>query len=194
MKKVYLIISAIALSLSVANAQQARNGDGLNTMDGSGPFGARADMWANITDAAAGNETISNALTAINSTRATLAAARVLDAELTIAEFQAKHAATIETLKANIAEVQNWWRENRPDRPEPVVDEQYRNRFRINAQTLAQKRQQLRLMLATDPDNPECDLLRQQLGQLLGERKQLLRDQRRSGGRQSGDGNTNPGG
>ncbi len=198
MNKVIILITAMALSLSLANAQQFGNGtggEGLKTSDGSGPYGNRADMWASITEAAAGNTEILQAISDINAAREALAAARAAAGpDVTIEQFQEQNRELINAMKANVAKVQAFWRENREDRPTPVVDGTYQNRFRENVRKVTATRRQLRAMLQADPDNPECNELRQQLAQQLGERKQLLRDQRRNGGRQSGDGDPNNGG
>ncbi len=190
MKKVIAIISAMAISLTLANAQVGNDtaGAGLNVNDGTGPYGNSGDLWAGITEAASGNTEILTALNDIETARVALAAAHAASPDMSIEDFQAANKGLIDGLKANVALVQNFWRENRTDRPAPVVDASYQNKYKSNAQKVSKTQNQLRAMQQVDPNNPECDTLRQQLAQELGERKQLMRDQRSSGGRQSGDG------
>ena len=183
MKKLIAILSAMLLSLSVANAQQNGPGEGEPTPDGDGPFGPKRYMWEYISNEAP--DEIKATLAQIQEQREILATVRANYENLEA--FRAAHEAEIQALKDLIAQVQSWWRDNRPDRPDPVVVDsmvQRRHQYRIQAENIANARRQLRQM---DPSDEGYQQLREQLRQSLGERKQLLRDQRRGEGTQGGD-------
>jgi len=203
MKKILTVLSALALSLSLASAQtQNQYGDGTGTMDGSGPHGD-GTMWENLTDAIAAVEdvdlktSLETALATANDLRVVLRDAHV-GYEGTIEEFRVEYADQIADLKTAVETLRDWWRENRPDRPDPVMTgemERRRLRYQDNSGELVQLRQQLRQELGKEnPDQQVCEQIREQIRQTLGERKGLLREKRRGEGGQSGDGNRKRGG
>lgn len=203
MNKILIAITAFALSLSLANAQQNQYGDGSGTMDGSGPNGGTAGMWTGVEDAVNGladgelKTQLTNALSQVTQLRETLRLAREENPDWTVEDFRNAYGDEIGELKGAVETLRNWFRENRPDRPDPLMTGemvQRRNRFQANTENLTQLRKRLRELSSSDPDSAECDQVREQIRQALGERKGLLREQRRGEGGQSGDGNRKRGG
>lgn len=195
MKKLLVILCALALSLSFANAQMGPGpGDGSGTMDGSGPRDGMGGMWAAITDLAEGNTEIQALLTVVSDNREIFRQARIDNPDMTIQELHNLNPDAFDELKVAVEEIRTWYREVRPDRPDPVMTGDMlrrRLRFRTNSDGISQTQRRLRELKQSDPDNPECDQLREQLGNLLGERKQLLREQRRGEGGPGGEGDGN---
>ena len=117
--------------------------------------------------------------------------------DITITELHGLYVDEIAALKTAVEDIRTWYRDVRPDRPDPVMTGemvQRRNSFKTNSDGITQTQKRLRELKQSDPENPECDQLREQLGNLLGERKQLLRDQRRGEDAPGGEGNGNRGG
>jgi len=102
--------------------------------------------------------------------------------------WREEHAGDVGQIRELAQQIRNYFRENRPERPDPVVTQAMmtrRERFRTNTQEIVQLRQQLRTM---DPEDEACQELRQQLQQKLQERKVMLRHKRtQEGGGAGGD-------
>jgi len=109
--------------------------------------------------------------------------------------WREEHAGDVGEIRELAQQIRNYFRENRPERPDPTVTQAMlnrRERFRINTQEIVQLRQQLRTM---DPEDEACQELRQQLQQKLQERKVMLRNKRtQEGGGAGGDRRGNTGG
>ncbi len=198
MKKLLVILSALALSVSLTNAQMGPGpgeGSGSGTMEG--PYGNNGGLWTyieeNLPDAP---EDVQDAYTAVLDLRVVLRDSRIewLESHDTLEGWFDENSDNIELLRESVTTLRDWYREVRPDRPDPVMtgDMVRRHlRFRTNSDGITETQKRLRLMLQNDPDNPECQQLRLQLGNLLGERKQLLREQRLGEDSPGGEGDGN---
>lgn len=199
MKKLLVILSALALSLSLANAQLgdgSGDGDRTRLRDGSGTGG----MWDGMGDIDLSEyPEVAEARSDIHDARETLRASREVLMGTLVGKSEEEIRAAVDAWKAEPANIEQikiirsnmeilhtWFRDNRPDRPDPIVtDEMTRRRlqFRTNTQAIRQLRQQLE---AADPDSTEFEDLKAQLRTLLQEQKQLMR-RRRAGGGEGGD-------
>ena len=196
MKKLLIILSALALSVSFANAQtRLGHGDGSGTMEGH--YGNNGGLLTyiedNLPDAP---EDVQTAYADVVDLRVVLRDSRVtwLETHDSLEGWFDENSEDIEKLRASVTTLRDWFREVRPDRPDPVMTGnmiQRRERFMTNSKGITEAQKRLRLMLQNDPDNPECQQLREQLKLRLGERKQLLREQRRDEGGPGGEGDGN---
>ena len=189
MKKILVLISALAFGITFAQAQMTGPGDG--TGSGDGPNANNGGMWPYIAENAEGE--ILDAYNLVTTLRTDLRTSREewLAENDSLEGWFESEAANIELLRTNVDVLRDWYRETRPDRPDPVMTGemvQRRERFQQNSDGIKQTRERLRAMEQSDPDNPECEQLRQQLGNLLGERKQIIRNQRQGEGGSGGDG------
>lgn len=201
MKKLIVILSALALSVSFANAQMGDGpmgpgeGSGPGTMEG--PFGTNGGLWTYIEENLPEDSVeLQEAYAAVLDLRVVLRDSRIewlKDHESLVGWFD-ENSDDINTLRESVTTLRDWFREERPDRPDPVMTGDMvrrRSQFKTNSDGITQTQKRLRLMLQNDPDNPECQQLREQLGNLLGERKQLLREQRGGEGGPGGEGDGN---
>jgi hypothetical protein len=196
MKKLLVILSALALSVSVATAQQGPGpGDGSGTMEG--PYGNNGGLWTYIEENLPEDSVeLQDAYAAVLDLRIVLRDSRVtwLETHDSLEGWFESESDNITTLRDSVTLLRDWYREVRPDRPDPVMTGdmiQRRERFMINSKGITEAQTRLRLMLQNDPDNAECDQLREQLRLRLGERKQLLREQRRGEDSPGGEGDGN---
>lgn len=185
MKRILILISALALCVTMLNAQM---GDGPRHTH----FGG---IWNGLQEAITNGDVDEDVQTAFQNAseiRTQLQESRqaYMDAhDGSIEGWSAPENLTLQ-LREHMQIVQAWWRENRPDRPAPDTDtagEMLRRRaqYRENVRNVYQVRQQLR---ECDPDSEEGEALKTQLRQLLGERKKLMRGKRGAEGGSGGDG------
>lgn len=199
MKKLLVILSALALSVSFANAQMGDGpmgpGDGSGTMEG--PFGNNGGLWTYIEEnLPEASVELQEAYAAVVDLRVVLRDSRAtwLDTHDNLEGWFESESDNITTLRDSVTLLRDWYREVRPDRPDPVMTgDMVRRRlqFKNNSDGITQAQKRLRLLMQNDPDNAECEQLREQLGNLLGERKQLLREQRRGEDSPGGEGDGN---
>lgn len=195
MKKILTIISVLALGLTVGQAQMTGPGDGTGT--GDGPQGTNGGMWPYIEENATGE--ILEAYNVVIGLRETLKDSRAayLADNGSLEGWFETEAANIELLKTNVDLLRDWYRETRPDRPDPVNNGdmiQRRDQFRTQSQVIAHNRETLRLH-GDDPQYAEeCTRAREEIQNQIQERKQTMRNQRTGEGGSGGEGSGQRGG
>ncbi len=117
------------------------------------------------------------------------------DVRAALLAWREEHAGDVGEIRELALQIRTYFRENRPERPDPVITQAMMNRrerFRLNTQEIVQLRTQLREM---DPESEACQELRNQLQEKLQERKAMLRNKRtQEGGGAGGDRRGNTGG
>ncbi|MEX0322114.1 MAG: hypothetical protein AB3N63_08150 [Puniceicoccaceae bacterium] len=104
-----------------------------------------------------------------------------------------ENAEAIAIVRGLAEQIQAYIRENRPERERPRITDRMRARMvalRENQQAMRQLRVQLRNEELTDEERAE---LKEQMGQLLRERKRLMRNRRADEGGNGGDDGRRPG-
>jgi hypothetical protein len=110
-----------------------------------------------------------------------------------LATWHEENAEAINAVKALAVQIQAYIRENRPERdPSRLTDRmiQRRQRYRENQQALRQLRLQLEDENLTEEERAQ---IKAQMGELLRERKRLMRNKRTDEGGIGGEGGRRPG-
>lgn len=186
MKKILTLLSILALVASVANAQQR----------GERQLNQNGAMWGGMADAIANSDIDANVKNAFNeATQLREQLQALCDAYAAgnngSTEGWTPPADIVEQLKLRLQVVQEYWRTANPDRP--AIDGeragamlQRRDAYKAQSGLIQQTRQQIR---DAEAAGENCDALKQQLQEQLGDRGKLLRERRNAEANRGGDGN-----
>jgi len=171
MKKLLIILSSVALLTGTAIAQQgssAGNGSGSGTADGSGPNGPGPGIHADMDlstiegipeDVLAAHEANAAEREALRAERQAVLdglGAGATDDEIRaeLEQWREANSVRIDAIRENAQLVREWFRAQRPDRPQLGDSDNMKRRraqFREDVQSMRQSEHRLRLKLQ-DPD------------------------------------------
>ncbi len=195
MKKLLLAICSLALIVPLSNAQDGSGGGNGTQQQVRGDF-SKVELPPELE---AIKDQLEEARAPLMESRKALvdglkedgATDEAIRAALTT--WHEENAEAIAAVKGLAEQIQAYIRENRPERDRPRITERMRERFQkmqANQQAMRQLRVQLRNEELTDAEKAE---LKEQMGQLLRERKRLMRNKRADEGGNGGENGRRPG-